>query len=97
MAFERLLAYRTTRVIACCHAVGEFYRRQVGLEPRRLEVIYNAVNFSVVAPRIDRQAARAELGYGPGDLVLLYTVVLFTMNFLVDLSYAILDPRVELK
>ena len=29
-------------------------------------------------------------------LVLLYTVILFTMNFLVDLSYAILDPRVEL-
>jgi oligopeptide transport system permease protein len=30
-------------------------------------------------------------------LVLLYTVLLFSMNFLVDLSYAVLDPRVELK
>jgi oligopeptide transport system permease protein len=30
-------------------------------------------------------------------LVLLYTLVLYTMNFLVDLSYGILDPRVELK
>ena len=30
-------------------------------------------------------------------LVLLYTVLLYTMNFLVDLSYAILDPRVELR
>ncbi len=30
-------------------------------------------------------------------LVLLYTALLYTMNFLVDLSYAILDPRVELK
>lgn len=30
-------------------------------------------------------------------LVLLYTAILFTMNFLVDLSYGILDPRVELK
>lgn len=30
-------------------------------------------------------------------LVLLYTLLLFTMNFLVDLSYSILDPRVELK
>jgi oligopeptide transport system permease protein len=29
-------------------------------------------------------------------LVLLYTVLLYTMNFLVDLSYGILDPRVEL-
>ncbi len=30
-------------------------------------------------------------------LVLLYTVLLYTLNFLVDLSYGILDPRVELK
>ena len=30
-------------------------------------------------------------------LVLLYTVLLCAMNFLVDLSYAILDPRVELR
>ena len=30
-------------------------------------------------------------------LVLLYTVLLYTMNFLVDLSYAVLDPRVELR
>jgi ABC-type dipeptide/oligopeptide/nickel transport system permease component len=30
-------------------------------------------------------------------LVLLYTMLLYAMNFLVDLSYGILDPRVELK
>ena len=30
-------------------------------------------------------------------LVMLYTFLLYTMNFLVDISYAILDPRVELK
>lgn len=30
-------------------------------------------------------------------LVLLYTLVLYVMNFLVDLSYGLLDPRVELK
>jgi oligopeptide transport system permease protein len=29
-------------------------------------------------------------------LVLLYTFILFTLNFLVDISYRILDPRVEL-
>ena len=29
--------------------------------------------------------------------ILLYTLLLYTMNFLVDLSYGILDPRVELK
>jgi oligopeptide transport system permease protein len=30
-------------------------------------------------------------------LVLLYTLLLYVMNFLVDLSYSVLDPRVELK
>jgi oligopeptide transport system permease protein len=30
-------------------------------------------------------------------LVVLYTLLLYTMNFIVDLSYGILDPRVELK
>jgi ABC-type dipeptide/oligopeptide/nickel transport system permease component len=30
-------------------------------------------------------------------LVLLYTVLLYVMNWLVDLSYAVLDPRVELQ
>lgn len=30
-------------------------------------------------------------------LVLLYTVLLYSMNFLVDLSYSILDPRVKLE
>ena len=30
-------------------------------------------------------------------VVLLYTLILYTMNFLVDLSYAYLDPRVDLE
>jgi oligopeptide transport system permease protein len=30
-------------------------------------------------------------------LVLLYTMLLYTLNFLVDVSYGVLDPRVELK
>ena len=30
-------------------------------------------------------------------LVLLYTVLLFAINFIVDVSYAVLDPRVELQ
>jgi oligopeptide transport system permease protein len=30
-------------------------------------------------------------------LVLVYTVILYTLNFVVDLTYAVLDPRVEWK
>ena len=70
LLLERWLAGRTTRVIACCKAVGDLYQRQVGLDPDRLEVIYNAVDLDAVLPRADRQAARAALGYGPDDLVL---------------------------
>jgi glycosyltransferase involved in cell wall biosynthesis len=70
LLFERLLARRTDRVVACCQAVGEHYQRQVGLDPRRLEVIYNAIDFAPIEPRAARAAARAELGYGPADLVL---------------------------
>lgn len=70
LLLERLLAPRTTGIIACCRAVGEFYQRQVGLDPRRLRVIYNAVDFAGVEPRVDRLAARAELGYGADEVVL---------------------------
>jgi oligopeptide transport system permease protein len=30
-------------------------------------------------------------------MVLIYTVLLFVMNTLVDLSYSIIDPRVEVE
>jgi oligopeptide transport system permease protein len=30
-------------------------------------------------------------------LVLLFTVLLYTMNMLVDMAYALLDPRIELE
>ena len=70
LMFERFLGPRTTRVVACCEAVASFYRTQVGLDRERLEVIYNAVDFEAIEPRKDRLAARAELGYGPHEIVL---------------------------
>jgi glycosyltransferase involved in cell wall biosynthesis len=70
LLFERFLASRTTRVIACCQAVADFYRRQVRLDSRRLEVIYNGVEFAALEQRTDRAEARASLGYGPDDIVL---------------------------
>ncbi|HMO84220.1 MAG TPA: ABC transporter permease subunit [Lacipirellulaceae bacterium] len=30
-------------------------------------------------------------------VVLVYTLLLYSLNFLVDLSYAVLDPRVKLE
>lgn len=70
LALERFLAARTTRVVACCRAVADFYAAQVGIAAARLEVIYNAVDFSLVEPRRDPAAARAELGLAADDLVL---------------------------
>jgi glycosyltransferase involved in cell wall biosynthesis len=67
---ERFLASRTTSIIACCQAVADFYQRQVGLDPRRIDVIYNAVDFAALQPRDSRPAARAELGFKNGDIVL---------------------------
>lgn len=68
--FERFLAARTTRIIACCRAVADFYQQQVGPDPRRLDVIYNAVDFSALRLLPDRDQVRAELGYQPDDLVM---------------------------
>ena len=70
LALERFLAGRSTRVIACCRSVGDFYRQQVGVDPARLEVIYNAVDFERVMPRGERAAARAELGLSADEVAI---------------------------
>ena len=69
-AMERLLAARTFRVVACCRAVGEFYRRQVGLDPRKIAVVYNAVRFGPLPTTANRAPALARLGLDPDALVL---------------------------
>src|SRR5438105_1892958 len=55
LLIERFLGRRTSRVIACCQAVGDHYARQVGIESSKLVVIYNAVDFGLVEPREDRR------------------------------------------
>ncbi|MCC6173782.1 MAG: glycosyltransferase [Chloroflexi bacterium] len=67
---ERALAARTYRVVACCQAVGDFYRRQVGVPARKIEVIYNAVRFGTLPDEGDRAAARAALGLPADGLIL---------------------------
>src|SRR5205823_1966179 len=42
LLMERILARRTTKVIACCKAVAQAYARHVKIVLSRLEVIYNA-------------------------------------------------------
>jgi len=62
---ERALSWRTDAVIACCQAVGDFYRRQVGIAPGKLAVILNAVRYDQFLPLPDRYASRAALGLDP--------------------------------
>ena len=54
---ERLLMAGTDCVIASAESVKEFYVRQVGADPDRVDVIYNAVDFTA----LDASAPRAEL------------------------------------
>lgn len=70
LLFERFLASRTTRVVACCQAVAEHYRASVGIAPERLVVLLNAVNFERAAPLADRSVAKEALGFAPDDVVL---------------------------
>jgi len=70
---ERLLAMRTYRVVACCAAVGRFYRQQVGLPACKVAVVYNAVRFGSLPTAADRRPARAALGL-PDDAFVIGTL-----------------------
>jgi glycosyltransferase involved in cell wall biosynthesis len=63
---ERLLMAGTDCVIASAESVKEFYVRQVGADPDRVDVIYNAVDFSALATSATRAELRARLNV-PGD------------------------------
>jgi glycosyltransferase involved in cell wall biosynthesis len=70
LLLERYLASKTTRVIACCQAVGDFYRRQVQPRPDLIEVIYNAVDFGSLEPSGQDGTVRADLDLGADAIVL---------------------------
>jgi len=63
---ERLLMAGTDRIVASADAVRDFYIRQVHADPARVDVIYNAVDFSMATPTVDRAAVRAAAGI-PAD------------------------------
>ena len=59
---ERLLMAGTSRVIASAESVRDFYIRQVRADPSKVDVIYNAVDFSQAQPTRDRDGFRQSLG-----------------------------------
>ncbi len=62
---ERLLMRGTDRVVVSAESVREFYVRQVHADPRKVDVIYNAVDFAQATPTMERQHVRAMLGLVP--------------------------------
>ena len=59
---ERLLMAGTDRVVVSAESVREFYIRQVHADPAKVEVIYNAVDWSQLQTTMTREAMRASLG-----------------------------------
>jgi len=59
---ERLLMAGTDRVVVSAESVREFYIRQVHADPAKVEVIYNAVDWSQLQTTSTRDQMRASLG-----------------------------------
>jgi glycosyltransferase involved in cell wall biosynthesis len=59
---ERLLMRGTDRVVVSAESVREFYLRQVHADPARVDVIYNAVDWSQLQTTTSRDAMRSSLG-----------------------------------
>jgi glycosyltransferase involved in cell wall biosynthesis len=69
---ERLLMNGTDRVIVSARSVRDFYVRQLNADPSKVDVIYNAVDWAILASGETpgaRERVRAELGLEPGARV----------------------------
>ena len=66
---ERLLMGGTDRVVVAAESVREFYIRQVHADPAKVEVIYNAVDWSQLETTMTRDAMRASLGLSSSAVV----------------------------
>jgi glycosyltransferase involved in cell wall biosynthesis len=60
--FERWLMRGTDAVIASAASVKDYYVAQVGADPARVEVIYNAVDWAQLQSTTTRDAFRAAIG-----------------------------------
>ncbi|MEO8678931.1 MAG: glycosyltransferase [Vicinamibacterales bacterium] len=59
---ERWLMRGTDAVVASAASVRDFYIEQVGAEPSKVEVIYNAVDWRQLERTVTREAMRGEFG-----------------------------------
>lgn len=65
----RMLARRTDHLCSVSARAAELFAQEVGLDPRRFEIIPNGVDADLFRPRFDRNMVRAELGIGERDFV----------------------------
>lgn len=63
---ERLLMRGTDRVVVSAESVRDFYLRQVHADPARVDVIYNAVDWSQLQTTVPPGALRASAGIPAG-------------------------------
>jgi glycosyltransferase involved in cell wall biosynthesis len=59
---ERWLMQRTDAVVASAGSVRDFYVDQIGADPDKVVVIYNAVDWSQLQTTMNREQTRSELG-----------------------------------
>ena len=74
---ERWLMRGTDAVVASAESVREFYIKQVDADPAKVEVIYNAVDWSQLETTISREAMRMAMGV-PVDAPLLGIIARLT-------------------
>ena len=65
IAVERWLMAKTDRVVVSAESVRDFYIEQVGADPEKIDVIYNAVDWAQLAATEDRDTFRAQFGVPP--------------------------------
>ena len=63
---ERLLMAGTDRMVVSAESVRDFYMKQVHAEPSKIDVIYNAVDFTQAQATMPKAEMRKTLGL-PGD------------------------------
>jgi glycosyltransferase involved in cell wall biosynthesis len=66
---ERMLLAGTDRVVVSAASVRDFYLKQVHADPRKITVVYNAVDFSQARAATPRSAMREALGIPADALV----------------------------